>query len=576
MKVIYFSPHAGSFFQSYPEALIMDSLQKNGADVIYISCGKILGGVCVNKIAHGITEKSSLITHHRICNNCVASARLISDGFDFKNESLLNYINESDINFVEDFVSLNSNKLPDEIFYKNINVGNISLYQLILRFKLLSIQFDEEKKNIYFSELRNTILSAIAFEKIVLKHKPDILMVNNGLYNINKVALEIAEKHGITGYFNQAGNYLPRRIHNIMIGRGNYYDFYASIIENWSNFDKFTPAKSDLKKITLHVKKLFDAKNIFVYSAKKNKNTKNLRTYFGVPPASKLLVATMSSYDEEIAAQLVGGRKIKNKPLFEKQEEWIKFIIEHVKNRDDLFLIIRPHPREFPNRREQRLSEHAKFIQDLVLASNKNIVVNVPADNISLYDFIPYTDVFLNAWSSAGKELSLFGAPVVNFQTDLMPYPSDLNYVLSNKDEFSLLLNDAICKGWNGQFVIQTYKWYVIEYVKSLVNISSNCKLSESEDLNYLYRFILKFEKFFFNNPYFFKWLIIKLTPKNNEYKYIFEMLNDRTKTPLEYHNSTFFHNNQIVDDVKDEFYELLSLFSKEESELIRTKVKWI
>ena len=86
--------------------------------------------------------------------------------------------------------------------------------------------------------------------------------------------------------------------------------------------------------------------------------------------------------------------------------DWIRALVRYVARREDLCLIIRVHPREFPNKREMVLSEHAKMLQVALSELPDNVKVNWPTDKVSLYDLANITDAFANAWSSAGKEMA--------------------------------------------------------------------------------------------------------------------------------------------------------------------------
>src|SRR5690606_6941171 len=101
----------------------------------------------------------------------------------------------------------------------------------------------------------------------------------------------------------------------------------------------------------------------------------------------------------------------------------------------DLFLIIRVHPREFPNKRDSLKSDHALELEQTLSELPENVRVNWPSDNISLYDLAQIMDVCLNSWSTAGKEMGTLGIPVVLYSADLVFYPADLNYLAVSADD---------------------------------------------------------------------------------------------------------------------------------------------
>jgi CDP-glycerol glycerophosphotransferase (TagB/SpsB family) len=100
--------------------------------------------------------------------------------------------------------------------------------------------------------------------------------------------------------------------------------------------------------------------------------------------------------------------------LFTNQLEWAKWLISYVGGRNDLHLIIRIHPREFPNKRENVRAPHLdSFISSLGANLPQNVSLNLPDQEISIYDLIPIVNVLLNSTSSVGVEFAAFGIPVI-------------------------------------------------------------------------------------------------------------------------------------------------------------------
>jgi hypothetical protein len=146
---------------------------------------------------------------------------------------------------------------------------------------------------------------------------------------------------------------------------------------------------------------------------------------------------------------MVGARVYYAKPLFATQLEWIQALISFVESRQDLYLLVRVHPREFTNKREGKHSQHAELLKKSLNDLPKNVAINWPSDGISMYNLAEQTDVFLNAWSSVGKEMSLLGIPVVFYSRELAFYPAEINYLGSSLGEYFHEIDLAIKDGWN-------------------------------------------------------------------------------------------------------------------------------
>jgi hypothetical protein len=217
-----------------------------------------------------------------------------------------------------------------------------------------------------------------------------------------------------------------------------------------------------------------------MYSPARSEESIDLHRRFGIAPEQRVLVATMSSYDELFAAQITKLFPDDFPLLFPTQIDWIQALVNFVKRRPDLFLIIRIHPREFPNKRESVKSEHAHALETALADLPKNVNVNWPSDQISLYDLADITDVFLNSWSTAGKEMSMLGIPVVHYSSDLIFYPADLNYLGETKDLYFAQIEKALSEGWSAERIRKTYRWLAVEDAYSRIDISDSYREKES------------------------------------------------------------------------------------------------
>ena len=110
-----------------------------------------------------------------------------------------------------------------------------------------------------------------------------------------------------------------------------------------------------------------------------------------------------------------------------------------------------------------------------------NVRVNWPSDQLSLYAIAEHADVFLNAWSSAGKEMALLGLPVVVYCPAMLLYPADLNYVGVTRDSYFDAIETALREGWSFQRVRRAYRWCVLEYVRAVADIGDGFDFSEAQ-----------------------------------------------------------------------------------------------
>jgi hypothetical protein len=328
------------------------------------------------------------------------------------------------------------------------------------------------------------------------------------------------------------------------------------------------------KKVTDHFKELLNAKSIFTYSAKKSLANNDVRSFFGIPDSSKILVATMASYDEEVAAEFIGAKKTFDNEIFPSQIDWIKALISYTKERPNIFLVIRPHPREFANKREQKTSEHSRQILELITSGlPSNVRFNLPEDNISIYDFIDEADVFLNSWSNVGKEIAIFGIPVVIYSKNNLYYHPDLNYIGSDKVDYFNKIEEAIAIGWSFNFVVKVFKWYVYEQQTALISLHSVCNLKEANS-KLLIRIVIE-KLLHFVNPkllYFFNMSFFKRGRLDGFL--LQQLITRKDSTVLDFlcigKNAEGGEEHKFI---KNEFFNILRLLHSTNSSLINSRI---
>jgi hypothetical protein len=474
MKILCFAPHADIWVHSFPEALVAEAIAKAGHDIVYVSCGRQLNRHCVAMSANGIAPSAPQSARDKVCDRCESKDRLLRREFKFAGPKISDLITKEDEGEIAELIERMTPEQIQTIQVGGFEIGRLALYQIILRHKRLDLDFTEQEWNEYLIELRNVLYSVYAGRKLMAKHCPDRVLVYNGLYAVNRAISKIAESRNIPAYFLHAGGNLSNRLQTLMLGRGDTFRFMPHLIAKWPQYSNLPCSAKQLSLVTDHYIELLRARSVFVYSKAMSKQPFDLRTRFKVTKDQKILVATMGSYDEEVAAEMVGARKPSAQSLFPTQIEWIQALISFVTRRPDLYLIVRVHPREFPNKRDRTLSQHAKLLREVFNSLPSNVAINWPDDDISMYDLAGHTDVFLNSWSSVGKEMSLLGIPVVIYSPDIVFYPPDLNYVGTTQEEYFRAIDDALKSGWSLERVRQTYRWSVFEFHHALIHIGDS------------------------------------------------------------------------------------------------------
>jgi hypothetical protein len=489
VKVLFFSPHSAIWIHAFPEALVAEALAQHGNEIVYVGCGGLLKSHCIPMAAYAIPFAASASTKERLCRTCGKYKNILRKRFALGGMDLTDSVNEEDFRVAD---ALSSSVTPEnclDLVLDGVEVGRISTYELLLQSKKIELSFDEEEWRQYRASLRNAILILRVMRRIIELTRPDRIVVYNALYSPNRIVCRLAELAGIPQYFLHAGDNLSNRLQRLIIARGHAFEYYGYLRDKWIEVQDQPISLEAMQSGTDHFLEVAKGRSMWAYSAASGKDT-DLRRRFDIPPGRKIICAVMSSSDERFSGELTGVVQANIPTIFATQVDWIKALVRYVGGREDLALIIRVHPREFPNKREGVLAEHARVLQAVLADLPANVKVNWPTDNISLYDLANIADIFANAWSTAGKEMVWLGLPVVLYSNDLTLYPPSLNYVGTTEPEYFRKIEQALSDGWDPERIRKTYRWCALEYRNAAVDISES--FSKSEHRSFMERVLGK------------------------------------------------------------------------------------
>ena len=474
MKILAFAPHSAIWAHAFPEALVSEALQQEGHEIIYVSCGGQFKGFCIPMSAHGLTVESPVTEKQKICEKCKAYKNIIRREFRFDGLDVVDLVEPEDQAAVTQIVAGLTRDNYIDLEIDGIQVGRYALYEFLINLKKDSVILTESEWLKFQPELTNTLFSFFACRRLLDREKPDRVLVYNSYYSVNHVCCALAEQRGIPHYFLHAGNNLSNRMQTLFVTRG-YMIASWNRNPNWRNYRNLPCSQPMLSAVTDHILALFEGLDVFAYSAPKADDSPDLRAHFGVQPGQKVMLATMSSSDERVAAEAIGVQFPDKNCLFPTQVDWVRALIEYAGSHPEVCLILRVHPRNFPNKRERVKSSQAEVLEKLLLELPDNVRVNWPAEAISLYDLAEIADVVLNGWSNAGKEMSLLGLPVVLYSHELVTsYPSEINYVGTTKESYFAQVRQALSDGWSFENIRKAYRWCAFEYFRSLINIAES------------------------------------------------------------------------------------------------------
>lgn len=559
-KAIIFSPYSLAWELTFPEALVGEAFLQGGHDLTYVSCDRILHGECIPLHNSAKDHNSSPEEIEKVCKRCQSNKNILVEEFGFKEEKISKWITPAEHLEIEDRLKSVDRKNFLGFEFHGLQIARLAIYELLLDFKKITLEFSDNEWDRYIKNIRNAMRVAIASEKILKAKSPDLVLVYNSLYSANSVFCRMAERLEIRVHFMHGGTNLANQLGSIMLGKVFTWQHLKNVAGKWNDFRIVPASLSNLELAQAHVMSLLKANNLFVYSEAATSNISDLRSKIGIKPSQKLVIACMSSYDERFSVETVGAFDSTYNLIFPKQVDWIKALVQWFEGKEELFLLVRVHPREFPNKRDSLLSEHAILLKQIFSNLPSNVKINWPTDKISIYDLVKEADLFLNAWSSVGKEMGIFGVPTVVYSPDLLLYPADLN-IVGNKDckQYFEKIEEALSTGWSFDRIVQTYRWFALEFGVSQIDISESYKGPQRLQKRSLYtkikeRLILKY---FRNNK--LRNICRKRAPQLRNQKLISDLLSQGLELPDErlqdyrkHHSTTALEKEFLLKKIKE------------------------
>jgi hypothetical protein len=476
VKALFFSPFANIWEHSFPEALIAESFAEKDLEVVMVRCGRMLQGLCVAMSAAGVDYDSPLAIREQICAACEKRRDLITGEMSLPSLIMDAWARREDRDETERLIASLTPSTWHELEVDGIPLGRYAVYEMWLSNKLVSMDFDPDMWTLYQTQVRNTLLTYFAARRILAEQKPDAVVVYNDHYSVNHAFCAAAEKAGIPSYTVHGGHHMIRRSETIMMFSSNHT--MENIFESaaWKAYQQQPIGHEEVELVGGHFDGLLQANSAFAYSSRfEGTGPAELRSKLGISPDRRVLLAAMSSEDELIGVRLIDAipSTINQVSLFEDQFEWVDYLFHYAQENPDIHLVLRLHPRMFPNKREQVMSPVVSRIMALREGAPDNVTFNMPSDGVGLYDLMQVVDVLLNFRSSVGAELAALGIPaVVPANADFYTYPSDINRVGHTLPEFRRLIGEALAEGWSLENSRRAFRWYAFLFGRVAVDFS--------------------------------------------------------------------------------------------------------
>ena len=273
--------------------------------------------------------------------------------------------------------------------------------------------------------------------------------------------------------------------------------FNFDCLKYWNENNNKILLNNDYENLIIdHYDSLFNARHYLNYSKPRNKRF--IKKFINKKYHKTILVG-LSGDDEDICLEESGIDITYNnqyKRIFKNQMDWINELLKFIEEDKDNLYIIRPHPRDWPDvQRSFVESDNYKKFKNYFESKSlaKNIIINSPIDNVSVYDFMEICDLLLVYRSSIAVDFGMMGIPVICSDLSLSQHPVYSDTLYSNKDEYFDLLKNKKNYVINLKSAEHYIRWFVYSNVLDTLDLRKTFRKSESKGIiNTLYKVVVK------------------------------------------------------------------------------------
>jgi hypothetical protein len=307
-----------------------------------------------------------------------------------------------------------------------IPVGRLGFYETSLKFKKDSLSLGDEKEVAYHQIMtENAIAMGIAAQEIMSAAPFDALVVYSPQYGGPGSVAWVAENLGIRVFFMEGSSALSEKTTHVRI-----WDWGVYGLDNPRFYDFDSTARlsiREVKRVDSHLREIKNASSYSVYSKKFDSKFCALDA-LGIPKGAHAAVLTMSSSDEALAAISIDRFPLRrlSSTVFEDQLHWLAETIAWFSQHPEYFLAVRPHPRDFPTKREPTRAKHIEALGEILSNLPDNVRIDRPDSGIPMWSYFSSVRVLITGWSSTGLEALINGVQVVTYDSELSSFPATL------------------------------------------------------------------------------------------------------------------------------------------------------
>ena len=463
-RVVLFAPEARLWPSYRLQLSLIDAWQSMGASVRVLGCEGLFDDLCPVMLASHVGPSATKRERAYFCRECTSVASLGERHLPFDYESLDVHVSAGIRQQVDALMAQVTPANWQSIEWEGIPFGRYASYLSMLTYKTHDVTKSPEAWQAYLIDLRNSLVTYLACDRLVAEYEPSHALVYDRLYPAHRAFLLAMRKHGVPATGVTGGAFIPRRYDSMVF---HPYVHASQTLVDSTNVRAALDSQmtqEEVSDVAAQICHLIVGNDPWVYSTNVSARTPvEVREALNLPPEGPVGVVLVGSPDETRSSLLVDAE-------FDRTEgagvsdvvEFVSVCVAAAGLATDIHIVIRLHPRLAANKRERVTSPDLEAIRSVLSDLPANVVVNSPGDGVGLHDVMRIANFGVNHGSTSGLEFLAFGLPVIHVDPHrLNAYPPTLGTSVTRGDyeELARHYQSELNSDWSVTRAVPAWRW---------------------------------------------------------------------------------------------------------------------
>ena len=535
MNFVFFSPYTLMWNTTLVEKSLKANLDTDENKIFVINCNKDLIDHCMCFNASGLRLDASKKEKNQICNRCNSYKKVLRKNFDKNFFDLEDLLSKNDTAIIEKLVQNINFENYESFKFLDVPIGKIALHDLILIKKLSDLKKIKKYWNFYINILRTSLKCLLAFKNFSKLNKIDFVISPNNLYSHHQVVAKYAMKVGIIPYSLGSNALFPsKKLQYLKLLKNITGGFSYNALNKWNDIE-FKLTKDEIDFVMSYLESNFLGKHYLNFSKAKKKNNNFLKEKLN--GYKKIVGVILSGAEEDycLIKSDVNIEYLPKKKIFKNQLDWINNLFIYIKENKNILFIFRLHPRDLKDDNNEHTQNYHNLVNALERFDSKNIIIDKPEKNVSIYEYLDVVDILLTYGSTTFVDFSLLGVPIVDSDLNKLQYPHNTEFDYLESNGYFEKINYALTQKRKFEISEKYFRWFVWTNFFDTLNISEQINKTETKNFtNIIYKSLSRF----FEKIGIFTFKLNELKKLNIRSKYKINVLNNLFKN----------ENNSLID----------------------------